>query len=273
MAQSVRFPAQPTPSTDGASGLAVDEPQAHALLTPPRERVLAGVAYELRAPLTLLQNVLEILAADLDELSQAELDQLMRASRRGLARVRRLMEDLATASAIQSGGLKLHPEPVRLTVIVEDALAAAEDADGPQPRRIEHSLPGGAVFVVADRRLATRAVAGLLIRAARYAPADQSVCLRAERLGGWVRITIEDSGRWTLAERHAALLRRPPSASTSGDEPGIDLSLAVARGIANAHGGRLAVETGAGAGGRIWLTFPAPQAAQVPQTSRHATFS
>ena len=261
MAPTLQLPFPPIASDDRHTSHL--ESRERALLDALREQLLSGVAYELRSPLTILQNALEILDVENDTLSADEFDLLLRTARRGATRLLHLMHNLDTSRAIQSGRLLPRVIAVDLALLVEDALTIAEDAGDIQPARFTCHSRHRPLLVVADRRLVAHVLVNLLIRAAKHTPAGKSPSLRVERKSGYIRVTIEDRG----PETSPPLMTSLPGHTTlvPAVEPGLEFSLSLAKGVVEAHGGCIGVESAPGAGTRVWLDFP--EARSAPETS------
>ena len=87
-----------------------------------REQLLYSVAHELRGPLMVLDNALEILDTEYPRLTAEEFGQVLGTARRTSRRMRTLMEDLLSAGSIQSGHFVVAPRRTDLEAIVSDAL-------------------------------------------------------------------------------------------------------------------------------------------------------
>ena len=93
----------------------------HAEVNRLREQLLYSVAHELRGPLMVLDNALEILDTDYDTLTAQEFAHVLGSARRTARRMRTLMEDLLSAGSIQSGRFVVAPRPTELELIVLEA--------------------------------------------------------------------------------------------------------------------------------------------------------
>jgi signal transduction histidine kinase len=229
----------------------------HAELNRLREQLLYSVAHELRAPMAVLQNALEILATDYAELSAAEFDQLMGSARRTVIRLNTLMEDLLSAGSIQSGRFHVRPEPTPLATILEGALEAVEMMIQLRGQRVGYDIAGEERLEVrADPRYARQVLSNLLANASKYSPDGETISVHAQRSGGMVRISVADRGPGIPPEQRAGLFERFYRVRPGNEEPGIGLGLAIAKGIVEAHGGSIGVDTALGAGTTVWFTLP-----------------
>jgi signal transduction histidine kinase len=220
-----------------------------------REQILTSVAHELRGPLSVLDNSLDILALEHRNLSVNDIDQMLRSARRSVAGLRDLMDDLLTAGRIQSGAFRVNRQSIAVATIVEDGLLAVEPLIAMRKQRLECNLAPEISRVLADRRSVRQVMAHLLRNASQYSPAGELIRIRAERADDHVRVTVEDRGPGIPAEQRAGLFERFYRVRPGYDEPGIGLGLAIAKGIIEAHGGSIGVETQVGQGTSVWFTL------------------
>jgi signal transduction histidine kinase len=220
---------------------------------------LAGVAHDLRTPLTALHGQLEALAAGTPASAEAR-QQLLAAALAQSDRLRRLSQQLFELAALQSSGQVVHRERFRLDELVNDtvqkfsatAAAPAVTLSGPVPAH------GGLEFD-GDLHLIERALTNLIDNALRHAPAAAAVNVSLHRDGEQAHIVVEDSGPGLpadLLQRLAAgqSLRDPPLAHRHGGIGG--LGLAIAQRVATLHGGSLRPLPAPGGGTRLCLALP-----------------
>jgi two-component system heavy metal sensor histidine kinase CusS len=117
----------------------------------------------------------------------------------------------------------------------------------------------GAAAAHLDRALLQRAVGNLVANAIHHTPAGGSVTLSAVAKDGEVRVEVADTGRGVATEHLPHMFDRfyradPARTSAAGH---VGLGLAIVKGIAELHGGRVAVESEPGRGMRVTLHFPA----------------
>src|SRR5579859_4108153 len=113
----------------------------HAEVNRLREQLLYSVAHELRGPLMVLDNALEILDTEYPNLTDQEFGQVLGSARRTSLRLRTLMEDLLSAGSIQSGHFVVAPRQTDLRAIVDDALDIVGPATHSRTQRIDLDVP------------------------------------------------------------------------------------------------------------------------------------
>jgi signal transduction histidine kinase len=228
----------------------------HAELNRLREQLLYSVAHELRSPLMVLDNALEILDTDYSRLSAEDFDLVLGKARRTARRMRTLMEDLLSAGSIQSGRFVVAPRRTELDSIVMEAIEIVSPAIESRSQRLELELPEGRVPVLADNRYARQVLTNLLANASKYSPEQSVIRLVAVPNAKMVRISVIDQGPGIPPEQQVGLFERFYRVRSDTDVSGVGLGLAIAKGIVEAHGGRIGIESELGSGTSVWFTMP-----------------
>jgi two-component system sensor histidine kinase VicK len=229
----------------------------HAEVNRLREQLLYSVAHELRGPLMVLENAVEILDVEYPRLSEEEFGHVLGTARRTVRRMRTLMEDLLSAGSIQSGRFVVAPRRTDLRTIVGDAMEAVAPSIDARAQQVEIDVPGNAGPVLADKRYARQVVSNLLANASKYGPEQSMIRVVARPSGNMIRITVEDQGPGIAPEQQTGLFERfYRIRSSANDAPGVGLGLAIAKGIVEAHGGSIGIESEVGSGTRVWFTLP-----------------
>jgi len=219
--------------------------------------MMAGVAHDLRTPLTALHGHLEALAGrGLAESGQRE--RVLAAALAQSDKVRLLSQQLFELAALQSTDQVLHRERFRLDELVTDAVQKFDLGDGPPPVTL-HGAPPGPLEFEGDLHLIERALSNLIDNAMRHAAGAAPVRVSLRREGGLAEVLVEDAGPGLSAELLSRLeqgesLRDPPLRRTSGGIGG--LGLAIAQRVAALHGGSLRPLPSVLGGTRLCLALP-----------------
>ena len=215
-----------------------------------QRRFVADAAHELRSPLARIRAQLEV-----DEAHPASADP--GATRSSVlaetARLQGLVDDLLLLARGDAGALDLaRAGPVDLDDVVEQQVGARRGRPGPQI----DSRGVAPVQVRGDAAQLARAVANLLDNAVRHARSCVAVTLAEDDAGGAV-LTVADDGPGVPAADRARIFERftrlDGARSAAG---GAGLGLAIARDIAERHGGGLALDSRAPEGARFVVTLP-----------------
>jgi chemotaxis family two-component system sensor kinase Cph1 len=224
-----------------------------------REEMLYSVAHELRNPLGVLENALDILTTERADLSSGDSQRLLASARRTAARLHALMEDLLSAGSIRSGRFAIRAQSVPVSTILADAAEVVDASLRDRAQTLRLDVPDDLVVQV-DPRYGRQVLTNLIGNASKYGPREGTIRVLAERTGGEARIVVEDQGPGIPREHHHVIFERFYRRREEGQQPGIGLGLAIAKGIVEAHGGRIGIESSAGDGTRVWFTLPLAEA-------------
>jgi two-component system sensor histidine kinase BaeS len=238
-----------TTATDEVGQLAAAfNRMAEDLATVDRERrdLIATVSHELRTPLTAMTALLEnladgVVASDSAGLGAA-LDQAQRLGR--------LVDDLLQLSRLEAGVVDLDHQDVHLRPLVEECVAQVASAG--RSGSFDVAVPDDLV-VPGDPARLQQLLVNVLDNAGRHAPADTPVRVSggAEDAGWWLEVT-DDGGGVAPEDRERVFERF----GTDG-AGGTGLGLAVARWVAQLHGGTLRfLDPASGSGARLRLEVP-----------------
>jgi signal transduction histidine kinase len=218
-----------------------------------RDEMLGVVAHDLRNPLNTI-TMGATLMLELVEPGSRLRDQVQMVHR-AAERMNRLIQDLLDVRRIDSGRMAIDPRSESVANILGEAremlrpLATAAsleltcDADENVPR------------VAADAARILQVLSNLVGNAIKFTPAGGRVRVQAAAVDGEVRFTVSDTGTGIPAEQLPHIFGRYWQ-GTRGDRRGIGLGLAIAKGIVEAHRGRIWVESQVGVGSEFIFTLP-----------------
>jgi signal transduction histidine kinase len=236
-----------------------------------RQDVLGVVAHDLRNPLGVVSSTVQMLA-ELD-LPPQERTKLLGAGRRAVVQMNRLVGDLLDITRIDAGRLMLEIEDLPMSAILDHA---EENVQHLAEQRniaftVEQSDPDLRAYV--DRNRVVQVLDNLLGNAFKFTQPGGNVSLRMWRDGHDAVVEVADDGPGISATDQARLFDKYWQAR-SNDRRGVGLGLAISKGIIEAHGGRLWVESDLGVGSRFCFTVPAvPVAAHAFTAQREAAIS
>lgn len=210
--------------------------------------------HELRTPITIIRGHLELLGDDPQE--RAETIELVMDE---LDRMTRLVEEMLLLAKAERPGF-LDVEPVEIGALLDDLLARVP-ALGDRRWEIE----GDPAEVQADRQRLTQAVLNLAGNAVRHTRPGDTIAVGSASRGGEARIWVRDTGSGIAPEEQERIFERFVRASTGRPrEDGAGLGLAIVRAIAEAHGGRVELDSGLGEGSRFTIVLPAADHRKEP---------
>ena len=222
-----------------------------------RRELIASVSHDLRTPLASLQAMVEALNDGVVS-DPATVQRYMATMQAEISHLSTLISDLFEVSQIDAGALRLQIEASPLQDLISDTLESLRiqaDRKGLSlAGEVEKDLPPALM----DPYRVQRVLYNLVQNAIRHTPADGTVVLGARDAGSEIQVSIADSGEGIqpsdLARIFDRFYRGDPARTR--DEAGAGLGLTIARGLVEAHGGRIWVESEVGKGSRFSFTLP-----------------
>ena len=236
-----------------------------------RAEFLGMVSHELRAPLTAIKGSAATLLEESAELEAAEMREFHRIIHEQAGHMRSLIGDLLDAGRIKAGTLSVSPEPSEVAGLVDRARNTFLTGGGRHAVLID--LPPDLPRVMADRRRVVQVLNNLFANAARHSPESAPIRVAAARKGVHVSISITDEGRGIAPDLLPQLFRNYAVPGEGGTRTIAEtgLGLVICKGLVEAHGGRIRVESdGLGQGSRFTFTLPAVEDARAVETAASA---
>lgn len=237
--------------------LLVDEAQ-RAQLAVERERVLnallSSVSHDLRTPLASITGAASTLLEGGAALSPAMRTDLAETVHEEAARLDRLVANLLDMTRLTAGAVTAKKEWQPLEEAVGSALARLDARLG--GRRVDVRLPDDLPPVPIDAVLIEQVLINLLDNALKHTPAGAPLSLSASAGGGEVTVRVDDEGPGVPAADAERVFDTFYRGSATATAAGAGLGLAICRGVVAAHGGRIWVEPGPGAGASFRFTLP-----------------
>jgi signal transduction histidine kinase len=225
-----------------------------------RRDLIAAVSHDLRTPLASTRALIEALADGVAADPQTEGRYLSSASRE-LMHLSRLVDDLFELARIDAGVLQLTLEEVSLHDLISDTISSFQPQANQRGVRLVGEVARDVDPVLANPSRLQRVLHNLVSNALRHTPAEGTVALRATPEGEEVRVEVADTGEGITAEDLPRVFERSFRGEQSrtrpkkDGSPGAGLGLAITRGLIEAHGGTMDVESDLGHGSRFRFTL------------------
>jgi signal transduction histidine kinase len=225
-----------------------------------RRDLVAAVSHDLRTPLASTRALIEALADGVVADPQTERRYLSSAIRE-LEHLGRLVDDLFELARIDAGLLELTLEEASLHDLISDTISSFQPQAEQRGVRLAGEIVGDVDPVLANTPRLQRVLHNLVSNALRHTQADGTVTLRAAREGERTRVEVSDTGEGIASEDLPRVFERTfrgersRTRSEKDDAPGAGLGLAIARGLVEAHGGTMDVESDLGRGSRFYFTL------------------
>ena len=235
-----------------------------------KSALLDAVTHDLRTPLASIKASVTTLLDDQTSFEDSETEtRLGEADRREMLevineecdRLNRFIGGLIDLARIEAGEMHLRRHWVAVDEIISAALARAEPLT--RGRRIQLDIEAELPVVRVDEPAVSEVVYTLVDNAVKYSPPETAVQITAKRSGdGRIQISVEDQGAGIpspLRQRvFDKFFRATRDGGVSTQQPsGTGMGLAIAKGIVDAHNGRIWIESGAeDKGTRVLFTLP-----------------
>lgn len=217
--------------------------------------VLRAVSHDLRTPLMAILTSASALVREDLELGDDDRSELAATILGEAGRLDRLVANLLDLSRLQAGAAAPEPE----LWPVDDLVVQALDEVGEAGQRVEVSFPEESPAVRADAHQIERVLVNLIENALKYSPAEEPVHVQVSATTAEVLVRVVDRGPG-IAPRERERIFEPFQRGTDGGVRGAGLGLAIARGFAEANGGRVWAESRHGQGAAFVLALPAEAA-------------
>jgi signal transduction histidine kinase len=184
-------------------------------------------------------------------MSRRQLEVIQRAAHRA----NRLISDLLDVAKIQAGGLTVELASLDVPSLVQEALESAAPMATSKKLTVERVVADNIPPVAADRDRVLQVFGNLLGNAIKFTPAGGQITIRAENDGKEAKFAVCDTGPGIPPEQVPHVFDRYWQAKSTA-KLGTGLGLSIAKGIVEAHAGRIWVESEPGRGASFIFTLP-----------------
>jgi two-component system sensor histidine kinase KdpD len=213
--------------------------------------ILRAASHDLRSPLTAIRVAAESLASPSVSLSAEDRARQLDTVRRESARLDRLVANLLDLSRLEAGSTVSRPELVAVDELVGQAVAELGSED-----RVRMELAADPPLVEVDRVQVERVLVNLLENALRYSAPDADVVVVIAPAEQEAVVRVIDEGPGIPAGEVERVFDPFERLDGSSARRGLGLGLTIARGFAEANGGRVSVESRPGTGASFAVAFP-----------------
>jgi len=242
----------------GRAAMALDNARLYETArraTQARDEVLGVVAHDLRNPLNAIQLHTRVLQHRMEKRGEEDGAASARAIFRSSQRANRLIQDLLDVARMESGVLTVDRGAVAAEKIVSEAVEAQRVLASDASLELTLDLAPGLPEVWADRDRLLQVFENLIGNAMKFTKPGGHITVGAAPREGEVEFRVSDTGDGIGAEEQAHVFDRFWQARKAGGL-GAGLGLPIVKGIIEAHGGRIRVESTPGCGSTFLFTIP-----------------
>ena len=219
-----------------------------------RDDVLAVVAHDLRNPLNTVTMAISLML-ETTPIERTQERRQQEIVRRAADQMNRMIQDLLEVKRMETGHLTIEAKPESADVLVSDTIEMLRPLASGSSIVMEANVDAELPPVLADAARIQQVLSNLVGNAVKFTPRQGRISVSANRLDREVRFAVIDTGPGIPPEQVPHIFGRFWQAKSS-DRRGIGLGLAIAKGIVEAHNGRIWVESQVGVGSTFYFTLP-----------------
>ena len=214
---------------------------------------IAVAAHELKTPLTLIEGYASMIRDLAASLQQKTIDNLLEGMNGGINRLRQIVDDMIDVSLIDNHLLSLNLQPVQIGQLLDLLRNELVPTILERQQNLDlRKFSGSDTWIFADPERLYQALRNILSNAIKFTPDKGSIFINGRTLPGFIEVTIADTGIGISPENQALIFEKfgqlgrvdlHSSGKTKFKGGGPGLGLAIARGIVEAHGGTIWVES------------------------------
>lgn len=226
-----------------------------------KSEFVSMLAHELSGPMTTIQGFGHSLSKNWGSVDDGKRAHILDILTKEIERLARLVNDLLDVSRMEAGTLRYDFEPTSLKEVVDNILVVHTSLKAKQ-HLVMTEVPEGLPEIRADKDRLRQVLLNLLTNATRYSPEGTTICIDAELMNtgdgdAFVKVGVHDEGIGIAPDdldrvfSKFSMLPKPAWA-----KKGTGLGLFITKGIVEAHGGYLWVDSEPGQGSHFYFTLP-----------------
>ncbi len=214
---------------------------------------ISVAAHELKTPLTLIEGYTAMMVDVVEKSGQPQMDRLLKGVNTGISRMRHIIDDMLDVSLIDNNLLTLNFQPLWITHLLN--LLKNELKKSINDRKqtlVVNEFTGADLMIYGDSERLYQALHNVAANAIKYTPDGGTITIDGRMLPGFIEVTIADTGIGISPKDQSAIFEKfgqlgrtnlHSSGKTKFKGGGPGLGLPITRGIIEAHGGTIWVES------------------------------
>ena len=217
---------------------------------------LAEMSHDFRSPITVVRGALELLLSERPGPLRTEQRSLADRADRNVKRLEEFSEDLLEMARIEHGGVELERVEIDACALVREVVDDQRSLAERRGQSIQVRCRDESITILADVGRLRRAIGNLITNAIKYGPERSPIVVQMLRDSGAFTVRVTDDGPGVTREERERVFEKFSRGRRSATVAGAGLGLAIARSLAELHGGTLRYEDAEGGGATFVLTVP-----------------
>lgn len=220
--------------------------------------LISLASHEFKTPITSIRGGVETLLRADAQWEESFKQELLEGIHEDIGRIQDLIDEWLDISKIESGAMRINPQPLRLEAVVESAKRRLPQQANYEHTQFEVHLADDIPLVYADKLRMEQVLVNLFTNAVRYNEQHPIIRITAKADERYVHLEVQDNGIGISAEHVDKIFDRfyRVDVSSSRQTGGTGLGLAICKGIMQAHGGEIRVASKPGEGSTFNLSIP-----------------
>ena len=214
---------------------------------------ISVAAHELKTPLTLIEGYTTMMVEMADQSTESQIGDLLKGVNTGILRLRQIIDDMIDVSLIDNNLLTLNFQPVWISSLLNLLSNELKKTAASRKQTLTvNQFDGSDLMIYGDSERLYQALHNVASNAIKYTPDGGTITVSGRLLPGFIEVTITDTGIGVSAEHQATIFEKfgqlgrtdlHSSGKTKFKGGGPGLGLPITRGIIEAHGGTIWVES------------------------------
>jgi len=228
-------------------------------VTKMKSQFIDVVSHELRTPLTVMRGYIDLVESEYSAKLDKKFASKLSIIKTNTDRLYTLVESMLDVSRLEKGSLQIHPEPVRVDMLLQDIVNARTKDAQDKRQSLTLGIEGSIPLIMADRRRLKDVFNNLLDNAIKYTQDEGRIQVGARDEGRLLHLWVKDNGSGIPLENLGKLFETfhiITSDDLSHQVDRLGLGLPISKGIIEAHNGRIWVESQVGKGSVFHVELP-----------------
>lgn len=220
--------------------------------------LISLASHEFKTPITSIRGGVETLLRAEANWEESFKQELLEGIHEDIGRIQDLIDEWLDISKIEAGAMRINPRPLLLQSIVESARRRLTQQESYEHTKFDLRLDPDLPLIYADKLRMEQVLVNLFTNAIRYNDNEPVISITADADEAYVHLYIRDNGTGIPEEHLNKIFDRfyRVDLSSSRQTGGTGLGLAICRGIMEAHGGQIRVESKLESGSTFIVSVP-----------------